>query len=55
MYLYIFEDGQVKKGTTFCDGDAESCDADILDVIDIGESDPKQYYDGEWHELVSIV
>jgi hypothetical protein len=53
MYLYFFEDGEIKKGTTFSDDDAQSCDAGILDVIDIGDSDPRQYYDGKWHELES--
>ena len=53
MYLYIFEDGEVKKGTTFDDGDKESVDAGILDVIDIGSEQPKQYCGGGWHDLDS--
>lgn len=53
MYLYVFEDGEIKKGSTFCQGDMDSCDAGILDVIDISGEQPQQYYEGEWHDIQS--
>ena len=53
MYLYIFEDGEVKKATTISKEDKESCDMGILDIIDISGDEPKQYYEGEWHDLPS--
>jgi hypothetical protein len=53
MYLFIFEDGEVKKATTFCQEDMDSCDAGILDVIDLHVENPKQYYDGQWYEIKS--
>ena len=49
MYLYIFENGEIKKSTTFSDCDAEACDAGILDVIKINDVNPKQYGCGQWH------
>ena len=53
MYIYIFEDGEVKKGDTFGHGDMDSCDDGILDVIDISGDQPMQYYDNEWHDIPS--
>lgn len=53
MYIYVFEDGEIKKGSSFEQGDMDSCDAGILDVIDISVDPPRQYYDGEWHDLPS--
>lgn len=53
MYLYIFEDGEVKKATSFSDDDRTSCDMGILDVIDLHAENPKQYIDGEWHDIES--
>jgi hypothetical protein len=51
MYLYIFEDGEAKKATTFGEGDKEACDDGILEVIRI--SDCKTYHEGDWHDLES--
>lgn len=53
MYLYIFEDGEVKKATTVSDNDKNCVDAGILDIIEIGGDDPKQYLGGEWHDIES--
>jgi len=51
MYLFIFEDGEIKKCTTFDAADAAECDAGVFDVIDIGGDNPKRYCSGEWHAL----
>jgi len=51
MYLYIFEDGTIKKGTTFEDGEADACDLGILDVIDISDGEPKRYAFDSWQEI----
>jgi len=53
MYLYIFEDGEVKTASSFCDTDKESVDAGAIVVIDIESKPPMNYYDGEWHILES--
>lgn len=39
MYIYIFEDGEVKKSTTFSNDDLSSVADGILDVIDISDPD----------------
>lgn len=54
MYLYIFEDCTVKYSTTFEDDDRQACDDRMLDVIDLHTENPKQYYDGEWHNIDSL-
>lgn len=53
MFLFIFEDGLIKKATVICDGDKSCADDGIIDLIDISGDEPKQYYDGEWHDLES--
>jgi len=55
MYIYIFEDGSVKKSSTYSDEDAVSVGDGILDVIDISNPDNPIAADGEggWLELVS--
>lgn len=54
MYIFIFEDGTIVKGDIFTDTDKESIGAGFLDVIDIGENNPKYWLDGEWNELETI-
>lgn len=53
MFLFIFEDGSVMKGNSFSAEDAQSCDFGVLDVIDIAGDEPKQFFDGGWHDLKS--
>ncbi len=55
MYIYLFEDGSVKKSATYNNEDAESVRDGILDVIDISNSDNPIAADGEggWIELES--
>ena len=52
MFIYVFEDGEVRKNKEFNEGDKDACDAGILDVIDISGDEPKQYYNSEWHDLL---
>lgn len=52
MYLMIFETGDVRKTNGYEDGDLAAADDGYLDIIDIREpSSPKQYHDGEWHDV----
>jgi len=53
MYVYIFEDGQIKTASTFDDDDMASCDMGVIDVIDISGEKPKQYHNNNWHDLES--
>jgi len=53
MYVYIFEDGTTRSGTTFDEGDKEACDAGILEVLDVTGEVPLTWYKGEWHKLES--
>lgn len=49
LYLFIFEDGTIQVRDSFTDGDAASCEAGILQAIDITECDrPLDYYAGKW-------
>ena len=54
MYLFIFEDGSIKKGSIVEDGDTAAADDGILDIIDISGAEPLQYHDGEWHEIEDV-
>ena len=52
-YLYIFEDGTVKKGTVPVEEDIDCVIDGILEVIDM---DTGQYYDSDsekWEDLTS--
>ena len=51
MYLFIFEDGDMKRSTGFSDDDKASCDAGLLDVIDLHAENPKRYFNGEWQDI----
>jgi len=51
MYLYIAEDGALNKSADFDETDQEMCDMGILDVIDLHGENPKQYFEGEWHDI----
>ena len=55
MYIYIFEDGTVKKATTISDDDALSVEEGILDIIDISDNQNPKYLveAGEWDDLES--
>ena len=53
MFIYIFEDGTVKKGATFEDEDKEACDMGILEVISVINGEPMTWYGGEWCEIES--
>lgn len=48
MYLFIFSSGEVKTATTFTNGDEESCNDGVLDVMDFNDSSIKQYVRDEW-------
>jgi hypothetical protein len=52
MWLYIFENGEVKKSDVEpCDGDMDAADSGILDLIDIKGQQPLQYAHGKWHGI----
>ncbi len=52
MYLFIFEDGEVFKAKYITEGDFDSVDTGILDIIDITDANnPVMYEYGEWHEV----
>ncbi len=53
MYILIYEDGDVKKSPDFSDESKELCDMGILSCIDIGDAEPLDYYDDDWHPLES--
>lgn len=38
MYLFIFEDGEIKQASEVGEDDLESCDNGYLDIIDISAS-----------------
>lgn len=52
-FIYVFEDGEIKKSTMFSDDEAEACDAGILDAVDISGDEPKMFFDGKWHDIQS--
>ena len=54
MYIYIFEDGEIRKGTIFDEEEAKACDGGFLDIIDISGDEPKMYYDGKWNDIEKI-
>ncbi|NEV65400.1 hypothetical protein [Thiorhodococcus minor] len=49
MYLYIFEDGEVRKGAEITDDDVASVDAGILTIIDCETQ--QELCDGQWCDL----
>lgn len=52
MYIFIFEGGEVIVRPTCQPEDLESCDADILSIIDIENPErPLDYFDGKWNPL----
>lgn len=51
MYLFILEDGDILKSSEFGDDDKAAADAGILDVIALHTENPKQYFDGGWHDI----
>lgn len=54
MYIAIFEDGEPKLIDAITDDDLQSCDAGILDLIDVSVADrPTRYWDGKWEPLES--
>ena len=53
-YLYIFEDGEVKVSAKFSDSERDSCEAGILEVIDISGEIPVTYYEGVWLPLIEV-
>ena len=53
MWLYIFDGGEVKKSELEpCQDDKDAADDGILDLIDITDGKPLQYYEGKWNELL---
>jgi len=51
MWIYIFEDGEVKKSTARpCADDLDAVDAGILQILDVSD-EPAEYYDNEWHTI----
>ncbi len=51
MYIFIFEDNEIIKSTTFNNDDVEACNNRFLDVIYISDDNPKQFIDGEWCDI----
>lgn len=52
MYLYIFEDGEIRTSNEFSTTDKICCNNGILTVLDItNNKQPTEYYQGEWHEI----
>ena len=52
MYIYIFEDGEIREANQIEEGDKESVDAGILDIVDCNTC--KAYYDGQWRNLPNV-
>jgi hypothetical protein len=54
MYLFMFEDGDVRKGLDFSQDDKDSCDAGYLDVIDLHADNPKRWWNGRWVDVEKV-
>ena len=54
MYILILEDGEMFKTETLSDGDKEASDAGIMDIICVAGDHPRQYHDGEFHEIDEV-
>lgn len=51
MYLFIHEDGAVQKSNTVTESDKQAVEDGILDIIAIGDYQPAQLFQNEWHEI----
>ena len=55
MYLFIYEDGDIRKGPKVQEGDFTDADGGILDIIDISSPlGPKRYFQGEWGKIENV-
>lgn len=54
MFLLITEDGEVYQAEQYHKDDPEMVDAGLLDLIDVSGDKPKQYGNGEWHEIETL-
>jgi hypothetical protein len=54
MYLYVFDDGYFGVTTVLSNGDFDSVEAGILDIIDIGDCAPKRFYNEGWADIEDI-
>lgn len=50
MYIFIFDDGQ-KLSTTCDDADMQACHSGLIDIIDIGDCEPRQLCYSGWEEM----
>ena len=55
MYIYIFEDGTIKKCTTIDEDDTFSVEDGVLDILDISDPKNPKYLikTNEWTDLES--
>ena len=55
MYLFIYEDGDTRKGSKVQEGDFMAADDGIFDIFDISNPlDPKRYFQGEWEKIENV-
>lgn len=55
MYLFIFEDGEIKFRDIVEDGDLIAADDGLLDIIDIrSHGEPKRFFDGKWDDVERV-
>jgi len=54
MYLIILEDSEIGKVSTLEDGDLEACEAGLIDIVDLSGEMPREYYAGEWHDIMDF-
>lgn len=55
MYLFIFEDGDIKYRDCVEDGDLMAADDGLLDIVDIRlHGEPKRYWDGKWQAVEAV-
>lgn len=55
MYLFIFEDGTIKKSSSYSDEDFESVENGYLDIVDISDPEnPKVINGTEWEAVESV-
>lgn len=55
MYLFIFEDGEIRVSRSVTEEDRLSCDNGTLTIIDIsGCTKPAEYHNREWLGLKEI-
>jgi len=54
MYLLIHEDGSLQTAEKLEEDIFKSADDGYVDIIDVSNKEPLQYYENEWHKIDNI-